>query len=154
MSRYSKILCVISSAALLAGCQDKNDYQYLVAHPDYLKKRMVACDTVNKTGTNIQKQQCQIVMNAGTQFMATVAQQQTDPEQFGIRILKAESDYMQLKTNAALLTKQLDALHKNNGPAADIHATEAKLELANKACRDKQLEIRLLMAVVGVSTPN
>lgn len=155
MRKFIKLICLAGLASLLTACDDQDNYQYLITHPAVMKKKMAACATMSKTASNIEKQRCEIVTNASTKFMAVVAEQQTDAEKFGVRVLMAETAY----SNAKAKMKQLEAdlAAAKAAPTTDvaaIHKMEEDLAAAKKDSDDKRQEVRMLLAVVGVSTPN
>jgi hypothetical protein len=154
MHKYIKLACLAGLVFTLSGCEDQNNYQYLVTHPAVLKKRMEACTAASKSASNEEKQRCAIVVNASTKFMTVVAEQQIDAEKFGVRILTAESDYAVAKAKVAQLQVDLNTLKSGQGTAAQIHAAEETLAAAKKDANDKRFEVKMLLSVVGVSTPN
>lgn len=155
MRKFIKLMCLAGLVSILTACEDQDNYQYLITHPTVMKKKMAACATLSKMASNVEKQRCEIVTNASTKFMAVVAEQQTDAEKFGVRVLTTETAY----ANAKAKVKQLEAdlAQAKAAPTADvaaIHKLEEDLAAAKKDSDDKREEVRMLLAVVGVSTPN
>lgn len=154
MRKFIKFMCLTGLILLLTACEDPYNHQYLITHPAVMKKKMAACATLSKTASNIEKQRCAIVTNASTTFMAVVAEQQTDAEKFGIRVLTAETAYFNAKVSVKQLETDLTKAKELATDIAAIHKLEEELVAAKKDCADKRAEVKMLLAVVGVSTPN
>lgn len=154
MLKILKCAILIGLTASLYGCKDDNSYEYLVTHPAVMKKKMDACARESKMATNAEKQRCEIVINASTKFMAIVAEQQTDAEAFGVRVLNAETAYANAKVEVARLKSDLAKEQAHPTDMTALHKLEEDLNVAEKACHDKRQEVSQLLAVVGVGTPD
>lgn len=154
MRKFAKFMCLAGLIPMLAACEDQYNYDYLITHPAVMRKKMDACATMSKLASNVEKQRCQIVMNASTKFMAIVAEQQTDAEKFGVRILATETAYADAKAKVKQLESDLAVAKAKPVDAAALHKMEEDLAAAKKDSKEKGLEVKTLLAVVGVSTPN
>jgi hypothetical protein len=156
MQKIIKLMSVAGLVCALTACgEDQNNYQYLVTHPAVMKKKMDACAVMTKTASNVEKQHCEIVLNASTKFMAVVAEQQTDAEKFGVRVLNAQTTYANTKAKVKQLENDITKAKAAGTPdIAALHKLEADLVTAKNDCDAQRLEVRMLLAVVGVSTPN
>lgn len=90
----SKIALLPSFAILLllmlSACeQRKYTYAYLMQHPTVLKRAVAAC----KPESTAQTEQCEIVLYAAAQFTSLLNEQQSDPQAFGERLLRAQMLY-------------------------------------------------------------
>ncbi len=154
MHKLIKMACLVGLASLLTACEDQYNYQYLITHPEVMKKKMAACEVMSKSASNLEKQRCQLVTSASTKFYAIVAEQQTDAEKFGVRVLTAETDYANAKIKVKQLEADLAKARANPGDVTAMHKLEEDLAAAKKDSDSKREEVRMLLAVMGVSTPN
>lgn len=154
MLKLLKVMCLAGLVSMLTACEDRYNYQYLITHPAIMKKEMDACDVMGMTASNVEKERCAIVTHANATFMGVVVEQKINAEKFGVRVLTAETDY----ANARIKVKQLEAdlanAKTNSGDTTSMHKLEEDLAAAIKDCEDKRQEVRMLLAVMGVSTPN
>jgi hypothetical protein len=77
------LVCVL----LLNGCDHSpRDYDYLMTHPDVLKDEANRCQVVETSDAS-----CDLARRAAHDFSALVYNRGVDPEGFGNRILKAQT---------------------------------------------------------------
>lgn len=76
----------------LVGCQEKVTASYLMRHPLALKKEVLLCQ---KEGDKTQSQldHCANVMSAAQKLSQYMDEEQQDPEKFGEKMLRLQSNY-------------------------------------------------------------
>lgn len=80
------------SVLLFCSCkQEPYSYDYLMTHPDILTRQYVACQKSFNTKTT-----CQNIQRAYQDFHALVTEAESDPIDFGEKILKAQMELAQL----------------------------------------------------------
>lgn len=78
---------VLTLIMMLAGCQQRDDnalYSHLLQHPLELKQELQNCQS-DRTSDH-----CKIVEKAADKIMTLREEQRRNPEEFGMRILRAE----------------------------------------------------------------
>ncbi|VVC76239.1 hypothetical protein AQUSIP_15450 [Aquicella siphonis] len=146
-------MIILFAPVLLAGCKDKASYSYYMQHPAALKAAVTSCQSeYNKTADRAAE--CEIVLFAAENMISLINEQQENPEKFGQRILTAQMDYMVLKQRAAEADQSYQQLKNTHAPDARLRTAKDDLYKAKKACADKLEQIRILLAVVGMGSPD
>jgi hypothetical protein len=127
-------LCLI----MLTGCQEKKNYGYWMQHPAQIQRELERCHATEAP-------QCAEVRRAASDFTALLREQQMDPEKFGQKVLTAEYQLAQLK-HEWQQAKAVYRVERNSD-------TLQKMESAQKAYWGKKEEVRILLAVIGVTSP-
>lgn len=155
MSLIKKLIAVIFVTVFLMGCQEQQlTYSYLMQHPDIVKEKVEQCESQSfAEKSQEQIAQCKIVMNAATNLMSIMSTQQQDPEQFGQKILDAEMASAKAKQELIDAQKKLDAFKGKEAPSAELKAANEKLQQAHKNFQEKHDEVSVLLAVIGMSSP-
>jgi len=153
MIKYSRWLLLVSILILFSGCKRENySYAYLLQHPAELESEYNRCQALPKKEA-AQDNQCRIVTNAVNTITDIIRQQRNDPEKFGLRILVAE---MTLQENGKKLEdaqKTLENLKQTNAPADKIQVAQAEVNQRLLDYNIKQEEIKMLLGIMGINTP-
>jgi hypothetical protein len=121
------ILC--SSLFLLSGCnQTPHDYDYLMTHPDILKDEANRCQAIEAADAS-----CGLARRATHDFSALVYNRGVDPEGFGSRILKAQTQ----------LAETEQALQRMSGMPKQV---------MEKDYQQQRNSLEVLLAVVSATT--
>jgi phage-related tail protein len=126
----NKLFFAISCVVLLAGCkQQPVDYEYLMTHPHYLEQALNTCETSVKPGD-----ECDVVKRAADDFTALVNEYSSSQEDFGRRVLAAETQLGQTESDLK---------------AADVsHQTVLK-----QSYQDQKQKLQVLLAVIAAINP-
>ena len=114
-------------------------YGYLMQHPACLKREVERCKEM------MEAQQCAEVRRASADFTTILNEQQMDPEKFGKKMLAAEYQLAQVKHE----WQQARAVYR----AERNSDTKQRMESARKVYLEKKEEVRALLAVIGVQSP-
>jgi hypothetical protein len=87
-------------AMLMLGCKKQYSYAYLMQHPAELKQQVAYCQA-HGNQANDQDTQCETILFAAASFISLVNEQQDDPQQFGQKILSAETACATKQKNAS-----------------------------------------------------
>lgn len=147
-----KFLILTLSAFMLTGCNNEMSYNYLMQHPQVLRHEVTDCQSA-EAKTQREISQCEIVMYAAANFNALVDEQQSDPEKFGQRIMDAEVAYIKLKADVTLAQESVATLKAKNASGKDLQTAQAALDKAQKDMKSKKEELKTLLAVMGINTP-
>lgn len=147
-----KILVIIAIVSALSACNEKLTYSYLMEHPNELKQEVVRCQLMEEK-TRDQAAQCETVMNAAENIAAIRDAQQQDPEKFGQKILDTEFTSVKAQEEMFAARQSLDALKIKNGSLSELKAAQDKLDQAQKVYQDKSEEVKVLLAVAGMNSP-
>lgn len=152
MSIFQKKVLVMLLPIALAGCQEKMTSTYLMQHPDELKQAITDCQAMNEK-TKEQASQCETVMYAAANMLSIVNEQQENPEKFGQRIMETEGTYVKATDELREDQRALADLQAKKVSPAELTAAEDKMEKAKKAVDEKRDEVKVMLAVLGLSSP-
>ncbi len=146
------LLCIFLPFALI-GCKDKLTYPYLMQHPLELKQAITKCQSTNEKSKE-QAAQCEIVTYAAVNMMSIISEQQDNPEKFGQRIMDVESAYVKASDELHVAQQALDDFQqRKQTTATEIKAAQGKVENAKKTYDEKREEMKILLAVIGLNSP-
>lgn len=152
MHKFLKNQTLVLLMSMLAGCNETHTYSYLMQHPAVLKDEFTQCQaSIQKTKE--QAAQCEIVLNAAANMMTMMNEQQQDPEKFGQRVMDAEAEYVKSKADLSVAQQEVDNLRNGKAPAAEIAAAQAKLDKLKLQNDELQQEIKTMLAVLGMNSP-
>lgn len=153
MRKFSHIVVVSVLVLLVSACKSENHtYQYLVTHPRVLEKEFNRCQTLLQK-TQEQEDQCKIVSNAVQMVTDTISSQRHDPEKFGLRILVAEIALNDYKGKLTHAEEKLTALKEKASSESAIKKAQEEVQGLTQAYNDKRDEVKMLLAIMGMSTP-
>jgi len=152
MTIIYRIFILIVLPLLLIGCKEKQSYSYYMRHPLELKGEITECQSILEK-TKEQAAKCEIIMYAAMNITALVNLQQQDPEKFGQRILEAQENYAKLKLTERQARNSLDELKNKNAPPAELRTAQDDFYKAKKASADQLQEVKVMLAVVGLGSP-
>lgn len=152
MTIISRIFILILLPLLLIGCKEKQSYSYYMRHPLELKKEITECQSILEK-TKDQAAKCEIVMYAAMNITALINTQQQDPEKFGQHILDAQENYAKLRLTERQMRTGLDKLKNKNVSPAELRSAQDDFYKAKKASADQLQEIKVMLAVVGLGSP-
>jgi hypothetical protein len=90
----------------LAGCENQPlTYHYLMRHPAFLEKEMSHCQI-----EIAESSRCQAVKQAANDFDLLVTERETNPEQFGEKIMRAEEQLANQPSKSEAYQSQFDHL--------------------------------------------
>lgn len=144
----TKFMLLVCVSSLLVACNEKLTYEYLVQHPQVLKREADQC----QSGTTNDPARCRMVMNAKMNFDAMYNDRQVHPEQFGERLLSLQTELVKLKTEMQAAQAKLTTAKASANPA-DIQAAQADFAKAEMLYVAQRNEIRMMLAVIGVDSP-
>lgn len=145
----NKILVLLCAAIGLTGCNEKLTYEYLVQHPMVLKAEVERC----QSGEQPNQADCPVIMNAATNFAAMYNDRQQQPEKFGERLLALQLELTQFKNKYMAARKNLSDLKAKQAAQNDIQAAQVEVVAAEKAYLDQRTEVRMMLAVIGIDSP-
>lgn len=152
MDHFFKIIVVVLMLPIMCGCKEKLTYSYLIEHPAYLKTEFDRCQMMDDKKTN-QSTQCDVVMKAADKLSIIVNEMQSDPEQFGEKIMASELDLVKVQDQLKTAQQSLETLKSQNASAAEIQSAQDKLTALQQECDDKHQAIKVMLAVVGLRSP-
>lgn len=154
MTIMQKIYCslIVFLLFLLTGCKEKQTYTYYLQHPLVLKQAVSECQSSSEK-IKEQEEQCDIVMSAANKILELINDQQTHPEGFGQRILDEQREYAKLKEQAVKAKAALVSLKQKPASSLELRAAQDDLYKAKKACYEQAQHIKILLAVLGLSSP-
>lgn len=148
--RYSALFF---SCALLSACETKHTYYYYMQHPDVLKNDLLQCS--NESDKSAERAaQCEIVDYAAEKMEALLTEEQANPELFGMRILNAQTAYANMDKQLVIANQALEKLQSGHASDTQLRAARDDLYKAKKAYEDQGEEIKVLLAVVGMGSPD
>jgi len=145
-------ILIILLPILLTGCKENLTYPYLMQHPQVLKNAVENCQAT-KEKSKEEASQCEIVMNAATNLMSVMNEMQENPEQFGQRVMDAENAYVKAKNELYLAQQELADLQKKQATPAGLKAAQDKIDNAKKGYEGKREEVKVMLAVIGINSP-
>lgn len=148
---FSVVICAFA-AVLLTGCESKKTVVYFMQHPMELKQQIERCEA-NQNQSSDEAIICRTAIYAGSSLTALINEQQANPEAFGQRILDAQNRYMQLKADYDKAHERLSALKAKNGTDVDLRNAKDDLFKARQACQEQKENIDIMLAVLGLSSP-
>lgn len=154
MSFRKNAFLVALSVIALNGCKEQITYNYLMQHPKVLKEKAEACDAqsiVEKSPAQITE--CKMVMEAASNMMSLINAQQEDPELFGQKILDAEIASANIHKDLTEAQKNLDKLKTNNPNLSTSNAAVEKVNKLKNDYEEKNNEVKVLLAVMGLGSP-
>lgn len=147
-----KKLIILLCALGLVGCRHHLDYMYLMQHPHELEQEIKHCEDIAKQ-PGAKAGQCEMVMYAGANFKSILDEQQADQEKFGQQVLDAQIRYVKLKDAVSGQEKILHDLRVSKAPDNEIASAQAKLDDAKKDAQTLHDKINIMLAVIGVNSP-
>lgn len=147
-----RFFILVLFSILLIGCNEKQSYSYYMRHPLELKQEITECQSILEK-TKEQAAKCEMVMYAAMNITALINQQQQDPEKFGQRILDAQENFAKLKQAEEQARGILDGLKIKNASPTELRMAQDDLYKAKKASADQLQEVKVMLAVVGLGSP-
>lgn len=149
-SQINKIALVLSVSALfLVGCEEKESYRYLMQHPLVAQKKSEDCRRA-ETQSPEDVERCKIIFSAVDNINSMLADQQADAEKFGQRIIDMQSEVMLLQQR---ISAAKNTLHSMKASSADIQKAKTELDQLQITYHDKSDQLAVLLAVVGMGSP-
>jgi hypothetical protein len=119
----------------LVGCKPHHSYSYLMTHPKVLQREVARCLSI-PNGT--MDSDCEMVSHAHNDFESEIADERSDQQAYGKKILAAE---LQL----VVLGNDIKAIR------AKSNLDLVKLKLAKRAYREQSAKVRIMLNVVAVT---
>lgn len=153
MTAYIKsLITLMVIVPVLTGCEKELTYSDLIQQPLVLKKEVERCQSLEEK-TNDQITYCEMVMNAANYVVPFINEMQEDPEKFGQRILTTQEAYMKAKVDLDKAQQSVDMLKAKNTSASELQLAQDKLEQRRLAYEKIQEEVRVLLGIAGVNSP-
>jgi hypothetical protein len=149
-----KWLFLVLLLLVMTGCEQKRSYSYYMQHPGALREAVGRCQSSALPKSTDQAAACEIALYAASNVMSLLREQQTDPEAFGQRILDAEAACIRLKASVKRAERSLHEARSGNVSMAEIRAAQDDLYKAQQAWNKQLQEVKALLAVVGMSSPD
>ena len=145
-------MIVVCAAVFLTGCGKEDMPESLIQRPVRLLKAVGQCQVARNPSTE-RAAYCKMVLQTISSFMAVVAQQQLAPEEFGLRVLKAEMNYAVLSVELAQAKATLSSLNVEQASKSQV-AKATKMLASLELKRQKlQHEIVMMLAAIGMISP-
>ena len=153
MKSMLKLIFTGLLVSLLAGCQSRElSYDYLMLHPDVLKQQIEQCQS-SPAKSSDESHRCEIVMSAGQRFVAILNEQENDPEAFGTKIMNAQLDATKAQLADESAHQALLKLQQDHASEADLVKANLAEQTAHKTFLEKRHDVAILLAVIGVNSP-
>lgn len=152
MDHLIKVAIVLCAAPFLLACKDKQSYSYLTQHPIALKEAFDHCQEM-ETRTPEDNTQCEVVMKAAAALTVVIDSMQSDPQKFGQSIMAEQLNAAKLNDERMNAERTVADLKAKNAPAADIAAAQTKLTSLQEQYDKKQEDLKVMLAVVGMNSP-
>lgn len=152
MLKLQKFALIAMCTFAMYGCDKKNDYDYLVSHPQVLNTEVSYCQGLENE-TAEQASYCQTVMFAASNFISVLNEWRESQEQFGSKVLKAQEECVKAAEGVQTARVELEALQDKNADAESIGIAKDKLELALKDSEEKSRKVKTMLGVLSLSTP-
>ena len=149
---YKKLAGLTIASFILSGCNENMTYEYLMENPQVLKHEVLDCQSSTEKSQR-EISQCEIVMYAASNFNALVTEQQSDPEKFGQRIMETETTVATIKASKIRAEQMLATLKGKKASPAEMKSAQVAVDGFTKALRDKKTELKILLAVMGLNSP-
>jgi hypothetical protein len=153
MKNVNKFLMSSLILIALSGCNKKLSYSYLMQHPDVLKQKIADCQSTDEKSKEEIKE-CEIVLYAAANMVSLINEQREDPEKFGLRILNIEIAYMKAKEELRIAQQAVIPLQHKKAMNEELQPANKALDQAQKSYLDKREELRVLLAVMGLNSPD
>ena len=137
----------------VSGCKQKLTYQYLMEHPTMVQAELDRCKSKTEPKTKERDERCEIVENAGRSLMFDLYQYQNDPEKFGLQIMVMEDDIQNLKQRIQLNEHYLKSLQDGSSSPDEIKKAQSVLDASRKEYDNQQEQLRVLLAIVSMNSP-
>jgi len=152
MSFRKTCFYLLPVAFLLSGCNKEFSYTYLIQHPDVLSQEYADCQSAAAKSPE-RVAQCEMVNNAVSNMKTVIDQAQEDPQQFGQLILDKEAACVQTKDALQQAQQSAASLKAKNASAVEIAAAEQKVSVIEQQYRKQHDEVKLMLAVLGLNSP-
>lgn len=152
MSFILKILFFSLSVIVLTGCRDQYSIDELMVNPSQLKKQIERCHQP-ELKTREAAARCEVVMTAADRFVKLLDEQQREPELFGLRIMKAQTVCLDAKKTYQQARQKVSLLESGQVKPAEITAAKIEANVAETAYQENKRALKVLLAVVGVNSP-
>jgi predicted transcriptional regulator len=141
-----KLIVSVAFLFLLSSCKDsKSTYEYLMQHPAFLQQELIRCQMVV-----VQDEQCSLVKRASGDFATLMTELQTNQEQFGEKIMRAQ--LLQATSHQEIKEMKKKIAELSRDPAQSKQLDEAKMNLqkAEVVYQTQRSNAKILIAVVGM----
>ena len=152
MVEMKKIFFSLCMFSTLVGCNKEFTYSYLLEHPAVVKHEIEYCQGLAEK-TDDQEKQCALAMQAATEIMSMLNEEQLSPEKFGQRILDTEIAYGNARKTRQASQRLVATLKNKQATATELQAAQDKLDQATKVYAEQHMQMKILLAVVGVNSP-
>lgn len=151
--RSSTLAVFIITAFTLSGCDKKPTYAWYMQHPEQLKEVIMACASDSQKSPE-RTAQCDMAMYAAENMQTLINQAQANPELFGQRILGAQMTYADLQKEVVSANVAFESLQMKHVAETQLRTAQDDLYKAKKALTDQGEQIKVMLAVVGLSAPD
>ncbi|HEX4045819.1 MAG TPA: hypothetical protein VHZ76_09160 [Gammaproteobacteria bacterium] len=148
-----KISILAATVILLTGCEENMTTAYLLQHPTVLKKEVDHCQDKEAISALTRSSHCQMIFETAKEFMELANAQQMDPESFGQLILTTEMEGMKAKQEMLATEQMLNTLRMEKANAEKMRAAEEMLQQAQQLYQAKLEKAKVMLAVVGMTSP-
>jgi hypothetical protein len=144
-----RIMLMVILALVLTGCKGKMSYSYLLNNPAVFQEEVNRCQ-LNRDTSKEASARCEKVLFAAANVQSLMDDMMQDPEKFGQKILDEEEACV--NTKQALHQAEQALNQQQASPEAKQVAQDA-LSKAEKNYHDQHEKVQLLLAVVGMGSP-
>lgn len=152
MDKLLKPAIVFFCCIVLTACQPVMTQEYLLTHADVLKKEIERCHEPGIKSSE-DAAHCEVIVSAAEKFIKLLNEQQRDPEEFGVRVMDAQSDCAIKKAALDQANQQVAMLLQQQASAADVQQATAVVKKAEASYLASRYQVDVLHAVIGVNSP-
>lgn len=121
-------------------------------HPAILKKELDGCRFVSIKPA-AERNRCEVILYAAANVESLINEIRESPEKFGQKILDEEIECVKTKSLYHQWQQELDVKKAQKGSFSELKLMEEKLETAKKTYQDQREKVQILLAVIGMGSP-
>lgn len=140
------------AAGGLSGCRQPMTRDYLLTHPDALKREITRCHSVEAQNESMVRQ-CEMVMSVMNEFIGLLSELKDNPEAFGKRIISAEQDCVVSKERYDEAVKRVQALRRVRVGGDELAQAIELEKTTHLDYSKKHLTVKKLLTALGINTP-
>lgn len=152
MPYITLIMTFVCLSLGLTACDKELSYSQLLKNPAMLKKELTRCQNTEGQ-TQAPTQRCIIVSKAAITLLSLIKQMEKNPESFGQKVLNQEAECVKAKIKLQEAEKNIQALKKTNASKESLTEAEQKKKEAETFYWQQREQVKILLAVLGLTSP-
>lgn len=141
-----KLILSILLLLILAGCKKQYSQEYLLKHPDVLKKEIIRCQSETEYTPY-----CDHIKQVLEDLSALSIVRNNNPELFGRLIMQAELDMVKASMRIDSSQENLNKLEMQKANQAEVQAANQQLALEKQAYEALVQKVNQLLAIVATT---